>query len=71
MHSMAPMLNSSGGTGGKLTRAPAAAYGRIWANSWLATFADGLTKEGAEGMILTRSVWAGAARLGVVLWSEY
>ena len=28
MHSLAPMLNSTGGTEGELTRAPSAAYGR-------------------------------------------
>ena len=42
----------------------------LWANDWMATFSDGLRAEGKEGMILTRSVWAGAARLGVVLWSS-
>jgi hypothetical protein len=36
----------------------------------MATFGDGLRKEGREGVILTRAVWAGAARLGVVLWSS-
>lgn len=69
MHSMSPyILPTNGSSTG--TRPPAAAYGRMWANQWMATFADGLRAEGAQGMILTRSVWAGAARLGVVLWSS-
>ena len=64
------MLNSTGGRDGTLTRSPSQAYGRLWANDWMATFSDGLRAAGNEGMILTRSVWAGAARLGVVLWSS-
>ena len=69
--SIAPVEPETGANGTtQLVRAPASAYGRIWCNRWIQTFADGLRAEGAEGMILTRSVWAGAARHGVVLWSS-
>ena len=69
--SIAPMEPEPGANGTtQLVRAPASAYGRIWCNRWIQTFADGLRAEGAQGMILTRSVWAGAARHGVVLWAR-
>ena len=42
----------------------------MWANDWMSVFGDGLRQSRNEGVILTRAVWAGAARLGVVLWSS-
>ena len=45
-------------------------YGRMWANDWMSVFGDGLRQSSNEGVILTRALWAGAARLGVVLWSS-
>ena len=36
-------------------------------NLWPRTYADGIVKEGAEPLILSRNVWAGAAAHGVAL----
>lgn len=50
---------------------PAGAYGNYWPNAWMQLMSDGLTTSGVDSpVILTRAVWAGAARLGGVLWSS-
>jgi alpha-D-xyloside xylohydrolase len=49
---------------------PAPAYSNLWVNDWLATFADPVADLGEIPMVLTRGVWAGGQRHGVVLWSS-
>lgn len=43
---------------------------RIWANDWIRTYSDGLASMNDTGLILTRGLWLGAQRFGVVLWSS-
>uniref|UniRef100_A0A7S2FY80 Glycoside hydrolase family 31 protein n=1 Tax=Haptolina brevifila TaxID=156173 RepID=A0A7S2FY80_9EUKA len=49
---------------------PAKAYSQLWVNDWLATFSDPIAKAGHPPLLLTRGVWAGGQRHGVVLWSS-
>ena len=52
---------------------PAAAYSNLWVNDWLKTFTDpvkALAVPGEPPMALTRGVWAGGQKHGVVLWSS-
>jgi alpha-D-xyloside xylohydrolase len=52
---------------------PAAAYSNLWVNDWLAIFTDpvaALAVPNQPPMVLTRGVWAGGQRHGVVLWSS-
>jgi alpha-D-xyloside xylohydrolase len=52
---------------------PAAAYSNLWVNDWLKTFTDpvaALAVPGQPPMALTRGVWAGGQKHGVVLWSS-
>ena len=50
---------------------PAAAYSQLWVNSWLSTFATPVALLGeVPPLVLTRGVWAGGQRYGVVLWSS-
>jgi alpha-D-xyloside xylohydrolase len=50
---------------------PAAYASNYWVNDWLAMFSDPVAAEGKEPpLVLTRSVWAGGQRHGVVLWSS-
>ena len=49
---------------------PAKAYSQLWINSYLATFSDPVVREGHAPLLLTRGVWAGGQRHGVVLWSS-
>eukprot|EP00054_Salpingoeca_dolichothecata_P000078 m.15970 g.15970 ORF g.15970 m.15970 type:complete len:601 (-) comp10128_c0_seq1:43-1845(-) len=44
--------------------------GRFWANTWIQTFSDGMVAENETPLVLTRGLWAGAQRYGVVLWSS-
>ena len=52
---------------------PAAAYSNLWVNDWIKTFTDpvaALAVPGEPPMALTRAVWAGGQKHGVVLWSS-
>jgi alpha-D-xyloside xylohydrolase len=52
---------------------PAAAYSNLWVNDWLAIFTDpvaALAVPNEPPLVLTRGVWAGGQRHGVVLWSS-
>lgn len=49
---------------------PAVAYSNLWVNSWLQTFTEPVAKQGDLPLVLTRGVWAGGQRNGVVLWSS-
>ena len=52
---------------------PAVAYSNLWVNDWLKTFTDpvaALAVPGQPPMALTRGVWAGGQKHGVVLWSS-
>ncbi len=50
---------------------PAAAYSQLWIGSWLQTFTQPVAALGAVApLALTRGVWAGGQRHGVVLWSS-
>lgn len=48
---------------------PAEVATNLWVNEWIRTFAESLPA-GEAPLILTRGVWAGGARHGVVLWSS-
>lgn len=50
---------------------PARVYSQLWVNSWLQTFGEPVALLGHEPpLLLTRGVWAGGQRHGVVLWSS-
>lgn len=49
---------------------PAAAFSQLWVGSWLSTFSRPIALLGEAPLVLTRGVWAGAQRFGVVLWSS-
>jgi len=49
---------------------PAKAFSQLWVNSWLQTFSEPVVAEGHAPLLLTRGVWAGGQRHGVVLWSS-
>lgn len=50
---------------------PAIAYSQLWVNSWLSTFSRPVALLGDQPpLVLTRGVWAGGQRHGVVLWSS-
>ena len=50
---------------------PAAAYSQLWVGSWLQTFTEPVAVLGEVApLALTRGVWAGGQRHGVVLWSS-
>jgi alpha-D-xyloside xylohydrolase len=49
---------------------PAAVASNLWVNSWLRTFTESVTAAGIEPLVLTRGVWAGGQRHGIVLWSS-
>jgi alpha-D-xyloside xylohydrolase len=49
---------------------PAAAFSQLWVNSWLNTFSRPVALLGEAPLVLTRGLWAGGARFGVVLWSS-
>ena len=42
----------------------------LWVGSWLSTFSQPVALLGETPLVLTRGVWAGGARYGVVLWSS-
>jgi len=50
---------------------PAAAFSNLWVNNWLSIFSDPVAELGNEPpLVLTRGVWAGGQRHGIVLWSS-
>eukprot|EP01051_Picozoa_sp_SAG22_P001239 SAG22_NODE_47_length_24699_cov_13.602317_4_plen_319_part_00 len=56
---------------------PAVAYSNLWVNQWLAMYTDPVTTQGKTAvnpgglpLALTRGVWAGGQRHGIVLWSS-
>lgn len=49
---------------------PALAYSNLWINQWLRSFAEPVAAQGEPPLLLTRGVWAGGQRHGVVLWSS-
>ena len=49
---------------------PSAAFSMLWVGSWLSTFSRPIALLGEAPLVLTRGVWAGGARFGVVLWSS-
>ena len=50
---------------------PAAAYSQLWVGSWLSAFSRPVALLGeVPPLVLTRGVWAGGQRNGVVLWSS-
>ena len=52
---------------------PAAAYSNLWVNDWLSLYSDPVAAEPGQvepPLVLTRGVWAGGQRHGVVLWSS-
>jgi alpha-D-xyloside xylohydrolase len=49
----------------------AAAYSQLWVGSWLSTFSRPVALLGEVApLVLTRGVWAGGQRFGIVLWSS-
>ena len=49
----------------------AAAYSQLWVGSWLSTFSRPVALLGEVApLVLTRGLWAGGQRYGVVLWSS-
>ena len=50
---------------------PPAAYSNMWVNDWLGMYTDPVAALGEQyPLALTRGVWAGGQRKGVVLWSS-
>ena len=50
---------------------PAAAFSQLWVGSWLSAFSRPVALLGeVPPLVLTRGVWAGGQRNGVVLWSS-
>ena len=52
---------------------PAMSYSNLWVNDWISMFSDPVAAQPgqvAPPLVLTRSVWAGGQRHGVVLWSS-
>jgi alpha-D-xyloside xylohydrolase len=52
---------------------PAASYSNLWVNEWLSMFSDPVAAQPgqvAPPLVLTRGVWAGGQRHGIVLWSS-
>jgi len=50
---------------------PAAVFSQLWVNSWLSTFSRPVALLGeVSPLVLTRGLWAGGQRYGVVLWSS-
>ena len=50
---------------------PRAFASNLWVNEWLATFTEPVRALGKQPpLVLTRGVWAGGQRHGVVLWSS-
>ena len=50
---------------------PRAFASNLWVNEWISIYTDPVRALGAtQPLVLTRGVWAGGARHGVVLWSS-
>jgi len=52
---------------------PAPAYSNLWVNHWLSLFSDPIAAQPGQvepPLVLTRGVWAGGQRHGIVLWSS-
>lgn len=49
---------------------PAIYASNAWVNDWLKMFSEPVAAMGETPMLLTRGVWAGGQRYGVVLWSS-
>jgi alpha-D-xyloside xylohydrolase len=50
---------------------PAVAYSNLWVGSWITSFSQPVADLGeATPLVLTRGVWAGGQRHGIVLWSS-
>lgn len=52
---------------------PPAAYSQLWVNDWLKMYSDPVAAQPMQKeppLVLTRSVWAGGQRHGIVLWSS-
>lgn len=52
---------------------PAAFASNYWVNDWISMFTDSIASESQGStlpLVLTRGVWAGGQRHGVVLWSS-
>jgi len=50
---------------------PAPAFSQLWVGSWISTFSTPVARAGQRPpLVLTRGVWAGGQRYGVVLWSS-
>ena len=52
---------------------PAVAYSNLWVNEWISMYSDPVAAQPgqvAPPLVLTRGVWAGGQRYGVVLWSS-
>ncbi len=47
---------------------PAAVGTNLWVNDWLRTWTEPVRKAGTAPLVLTRGVWAGGQRHGIVLW---
>jgi len=52
---------------------PACAYSNLWVNDWLSMYSDPVAMQPGQvepPLVLTRGVWAGGQRHGIVLWSS-
>jgi len=49
---------------------PASVASNLWVNDWLRTFTEPVKAQGVAPLVLTRGVWAGGQRHGIVLWSS-
>ena len=52
---------------------PPVAYSNLWVNDWLSLYSDPVAAEPEQTqppLVLTRGVWAGGQRHGIVLWSS-
>lgn len=64
-------MNGTGNHGYDTSWGPAVAYSNLWVNDWLSIYSEPVAKIGDHApLVLTRGVWAGGQRHGVVLWSS-
>ena len=59
-----------GNTGYTTSLGPPEVASNLWVNEWLRTFTEPVKAQGVAPLALTRGVWAGGQRHGVVLWSS-
>lgn len=62
--------DGDGSHGYDTSNGPAAVASNLWVNDWLRTWTEPVGAAGVAPLVLTRGVWAGGQRHGIVLWSS-